>query len=150
VELTEQTSQIKGTGLYSLNTDRIQAAFDAQHSRYLIYRGRQGKRLLYHFVRMVAADPKSLRYHVKRIYLAVATYDSDEVMGAFADLLITLSGKGDPLFHRLLDQAKPVIGESHFELIMSAQSGESLNELLTLSQQHSVLSRGNFPKQLIF
>ncbi len=86
---------------------------------------------------------------MKRIYLAVASYDSDEVMGAFADLLITLSGKGDPLFHRLLEQAKPVIGESHFDLIMSAQSEDSLDKLLALSQQHSVLSRGNFPKQLI-
>ncbi|MFW1677782.1 hypothetical protein ACFVYJ_08365 [Pontibacter sp. JAM-7] len=149
MDALEQTGQIAGTGLYSVNTDRIQAAFDAQHSRYLIYRGRQGKRLLYHFVRMVAANPKSLRYHVKRIYLAVASYDSDALLGAFADFLLTLSGKGDPLFHRLLDQARPVIGEEHYALIMSSQTEGDLSELLSLCQHNSVLSRGNFPKQLI-
>ncbi|WP_286238652.1 hypothetical protein [Neptuniibacter halophilus] len=128
----------------SPNTRRIQAAFDAQHPRYLIYRGHQGRRILYHFTRMVAAEPDELRLHTKRIYLSIACYDSDALEGAFADFLMVLGNKGPKLRQRLFEQAKPVLKPEARDVIQKAIEEDDLGALSVLSAEHSVLINGRF------
>lgn len=133
----------------SPNTGRIQAAFDAQHPRYLIYRGQQGKRILYHFTRMVAAEPDSLRLHVKRIYLAIACYDADALEGAFIDLLQVMGERGPTLRRRLFKQASPVLKPKVRNVIESAIEENDLKLLRRLSQKHSALFNGRVQPSLI-
>ena len=128
----------------SSNTSRIQAAFDAQHPRYLIYKGHQGKRILYHFTRMVAAEPDKLRLHTKRIYLSIACYDSDALEGAFADFLLVLGEKGFTLRKRLFDQAKSVMKPDVRNIIQCAIDENDLTGLSKLSSKYSVLIDGRF------
>ncbi|WP_299178530.1 hypothetical protein [uncultured Neptuniibacter sp.] len=128
----------------SANTGRIQAAFDAQHPRYLIYKGQQGRRILYHFTRMVAAEPDALRLHTKRIYLSIACYDSAALEGAFADFLLVLGDKGPKLRQRLFDQAKSVMTPEVRGVIEQAIETEDLSLLSALSTEHSVLINGRF------
>lgn len=128
----------------SANTGRIQAAFDAQHPRYLIYRGQQGRRILYHFTRMVAAEPDELRLHTKRIYLSIACYDSDALEGAFADFLLVLGDKGPKLRKRLFEQARSVMKPKVRNIIERAIEEDDLNALSQLSTEHSVLINGRF------
>ncbi|PIE23801.1 MAG: hypothetical protein CSA60_04015 [Neptuniibacter caesariensis] len=128
----------------SANTGRIQAAFDAQHPRYLIYRGQQGRRILYHFTRMVAAEPDELRLHTKRIYLSIACYDSDALEGAFADFLLVLGSKGPKLRKRLFEQARPVMKPKVRNIIEHAIEEDDLSVLSQLSTEHSVLINGRF------
>ncbi|KXJ56731.1 MAG: hypothetical protein AXW15_14140 [Neptuniibacter sp. Phe_28] len=128
----------------SPNTGRIQAAFDAQHPRYLIYKGHQGKRILYHFTRMVAAEPDKLRLHTKRIYLSIACYDSEALEGAFADFLLVLGKKGATLRKRLFEQAKTVMKPDVRKIIERAINEDNLEGLSKLSTKHSVLINGRF------
>ncbi|WP_415891345.1 hypothetical protein ACMXYV_08520 [Neptuniibacter sp. SY11_33] len=128
----------------SPNTGRIQAAFDAQHPRYLIYRGHQGRRILYHFTRMVAAEPDELRLHTKRIYLSIACYDSDALEGAFADFLLVLGKKGPKLRQRLFEQARKVMKPKVRNVIQRAIEEDDLSALSELSTEHSVLINGRF------
>lgn len=128
----------------SPNTSRIQAAFDAQHSKYLIYKGHQGKRILYHFTRMVAADPDSLRLHTKRIYLSIACFHRDSLEGAFADFLLVLGNRGPKLRQRLFEQARAVMKPKVRNIIQRAIEEDDLSELSKLSTKHSVLINGRF------
>lgn len=128
----------------SANTGRIQAAFDAQHPRYLIYRGKQGKRILYHFTRMVAAQPDQLKLHTKRIYLSIACYDSEALEGAFIDFLLVLGAKGETLRKRLFEQAKSVLNPAVREVIQGVVDTGDLSALKTLSTRYSVLINGRF------
>ena len=128
----------------SPNTGRIQAAFDAQHPRYLIYKGKQGKRILYHFTRMVAAQPDSLKLHTKRIYLSIACYDSDALEGAFADFLLVLGKKGPSLRRRLFEQARAVMKPKVRNIIERAIEEDDLSALQQLSKKYSVLIDGRF------
>lgn len=128
----------------SPNTGRIQAAFDAQNPSYLIYKGHQGKRILYHFTRMVAAEPDSLRLHTKRIYLSIACYDRDALEGAFADFLLVLGKKGPTLRKRLFEQAKSVMTPQVRNIIQRAIEDDDVGVLSSLSTKHSVLINGRF------
>ncbi len=128
----------------SPNTGRIQAAFDAQHPRYLIYRGKQGKRILYHFTRMVAAEPDELRLHTKRIYLSIACFDSEALEGAFTDFLLVLGKKGPLLRKRLFEQARSVMKPEVRNIIERAIEEDDLTALNKLSTKHSVLMNGRF------
>ncbi|MGH1460658.1 MAG: hypothetical protein ACRBB6_01355 [Neptuniibacter sp.] len=132
------------TDFDSANTGRIQAAFDAQHPRYLIYRGKQGKRILYHFTRMVAAQPDELKLHTKRIYLSIACYDSDALEGAFADFLQVLGDKGMTLKKRLFDQASTVMKPDVKKVIQNVIETGDLSGLSKLSTKYSVLINGRF------
>lgn len=128
----------------SANTGRIQAAFDAQHPRYLIYRGKQGKRILYHFTRMVAAQPDELKLHTKRIYLSIACYDSEALEGAFTDFLLVLGDKGETLRKRLFKQAQSVLKPEVREIIQNVVETGDLEALKQLSIKYSVLMNGRF------
>jgi len=128
----------------STNTARIQAAFDAQHPRYRIYRGKQGKRILYHFTRMVAAHPDELKLHTKRLYLSVACYDSDAVEGAFVDFLLVLGNNGLTLRKRLFDQTCSVMKPEAREVIQKVIESGDLSLLKQLSAKYSVLINGRF------
>ncbi len=132
------------TEFESTNTGRIQAAFDAQHPRYLIYRGKQGKRILYHFTRMVAAHPDELKLHTKRIYLSIACYDSDAVEGAFVDFLLVLGNNGLTLRKRLFAQASSVMKPEVRDIIQDVIESGDLNKLKQLSTKYSVLINGRF------
>jgi hypothetical protein len=128
----------------SNNTARIQAAFDAQHPRYLIYRGKQGKRILYHFTRMVAANPDELKLHTKRIYLSIACYDSEALEGAFVDFLLVLGNNGLTLRKRLFAQASSVLKPEVKKIIQGVIEGGELSQLKQLSTTYSVLINGRF------
>ena len=128
----------------SNNTARIQAAFDAQHPRYLIYRGTQGKRILYHFTRMVAANPDELKLHTKRIYLSIACYDSEALEGAFVDFLLVLGNNGLTLRKRLFAQASSVLKPEVKKIIQNVIEGGDLSQLKQLSTKYSVLINGRF------
>ncbi|MGH1432020.1 MAG: hypothetical protein ACRBB4_12990 [Neptuniibacter sp.] len=128
----------------SNNTARIQAAFDAQHPRYLIYRGKQGKRILYHFTRMVAAHPDELKLHTKRIYLSIACYDSEALEGAFVDFLLVLGNNGLTLRKRLFAQASSVLKPEVKKIIQNVIEGGDLSQLKQLSTKYSVLINGRF------
>lgn len=129
----------------SPNTGRIQAAFDAQHPRYLIYRGKQGRRILYHFTRMVAAEPESLRLHVKRIYLAIACYDADALEGAFIDLLQVLDERGPTLKRLLFEQARSVMKPEVRNAVERSIEENDLKALKGLSKEYSALFNGRIP-----
>ncbi|MGI1671427.1 MAG: hypothetical protein K6L74_14030 [Neptuniibacter sp.] len=128
----------------STNTARIQAAFDAQHPRYLIYRGKQGKRILYHFTRMVAAHPDELKLHTKRIYLSIACYDCEALEGAFVDFLLVLGNNGLTLRKRLLAQASSVLKPEVKKIIQDVIESGDLDQLKQLSTKYSVLINGRF------
>jgi hypothetical protein len=88
----------------------------------------------------ILQQPADIRSHVRRILLLVRKRNTDQLMGAFADLFIVLQNKGGPLKNTLLEYAKPVFNRTtHF--IFSRYIGAALpsNDAFVVQLNYSLL-----------
>lgn len=130
--------------LNSDKTDRIQAAFEAVGQEGLIYRGDQSARNLYHYTRFVARNPESLKTHVRRIYMATALAEREELAGAMIDVLWVLGRKGPALKRRLFDQISAMLSPRARKVISRAIEAEDHKLLLELPIDRAVIVNGRF------
>ncbi|KEA63845.1 hypothetical protein ADIMK_1972 [Marinobacterium lacunae] len=119
--------------------------FRIQEDSHLIYRGDQNVIVLRYLQRRVAARPKQLRNHIRRVYLAIKSRDSEHLTGALIDLILVLHGRGRYLINRMLDQSKPLLQPAHLRLMRQVTDSGNIERLRTLSQGESVLSNGGMP-----
>lgn len=132
------------TELEGPNALAIETLFSALEGKSLIYDGPHKSTLLQHYTRLVAANPDNLRYQVQRVYLAILCHDGDQLIGALRDLYLTLDGRGNSLFKRLLKQGKSLLDDGALAIFNAVVTEGDKPRLLQLSQSHSVLSNGYF------
>ncbi|RTE67612.1 hypothetical protein EH243_01300 [Amphritea opalescens] len=126
------------------NALNIETLFIALEGKGLIYDGPHKSILLQHYNRFVAANPNNLRHQVQRVYLAILCHDSDELVGALVDLLITLDGRGKALQQRLLEQGESLLSEADLALFKDSVAQGDNQQLLSLNKPKSVLCNGDF------
>ncbi|WP_417224353.1 hypothetical protein [Amphritea sp.] len=132
------------TELEGPNALAIETLFAALEGKALIYDGPHKGALLQHYTRLVAANPGNLRYQVQRVYLAILCHDAAQLTGALRDLYLTLDGRGNDLFKRLLKQGTSLLDDDALEVFNAVVTGGDKLRLLQLSQSHSVLCNGYF------
>jgi hypothetical protein len=88
----------------------------------------------------ILQQPADIRSHVRRILLLVRKRNTDQLLGAFADLFIVLQNKGGPLKNMLLEYAKPVFNRTTY-FIFSRYIGAALpsNDALVAQLNYSLL-----------
>ncbi|RDE18353.1 hypothetical protein DV711_17000 [Motiliproteus coralliicola] len=128
--------------------DRVQAAFEVMACDSLIYRGDQPRRLLLHLGRQVAARPKLLSLHVRRIFLSIQLGDRQELLAALADLCWVLESRGQLLMKRLIQQAGALLSGEQQQLLSRYLECPDPDCLKQLVPQRSVLINGGFSLQL--
>ncbi|MBP0049048.1 hypothetical protein H9C73_09875 [Marinobacterium sp. AK62] len=121
---------------------KLQIMFSLQADKRLIYVGVQPTVALRYLTRLVAARPRVLRNHIRRIYLAIQCADSERVTGALIDLLLVLRGRGQFLVNRLIQQAGPLLQSEHRIAMNKAVDTRELNLLSDLPLDYAVLSNG--------
>ncbi len=126
------------------NTDRIQSAFAVAAQPRLIYRGDQCPRHLYHVTRITAGRPQRLSLHVRRIYLAMAANDRDQLAGALIDFYWILDGRGRALQARILGQVEPMLPGRVVQVLRQVVQSGHRQLLLELPLQHTVVANANF------
>lgn len=119
--------------------------FRIQEDSHLIYRGEENLIVLRYLQRRVAARPKQLRNHIRRVYLAIKSRESEHLAGALVDLILVLHGRGRYLVNRMLEQSKPLLNPSHLSLMRQVCESGDDGRLCSLSQGESVLSNGGMP-----
>ena len=125
-----------------LQLSKLQIMFNLQVDKRLIYAGTQPTVALRYLTRLVAARPRTLRNHIRRIYLAIQCADSDSVTGALIDLLLVLRGRGQFLVNRLIQQAGPLLKSECRIAMNKAVDTRDLSRLAELPLEHAVLSNG--------
>jgi hypothetical protein len=125
-----------------LQLSKLQIMFNLQVDKRLIYAGTQPTVALRYLTRLVAARPRALRNHIRRIYLAIQVADSDQVTGALIDLLLVLRGRGQFLANRLIQQAGPLLKSEHRIAMNKAVDTRDLSRLAELPLEYAVLSNG--------
>lgn len=130
----------------SANTDRIQAAFEALDSSKLIYQGGQGRLNLTHYTRLVAARPKELRNHVKRVYLATAINDREEIAAAMVDLFWVLEDKAPAFRKKLLGQLAPILDQKVKSVLLSSMAKNDKSVLKQFVSDRTVIVNGSYSR----
>jgi hypothetical protein len=126
-----------------LQLSKLQVMFNLQDDTRLIYVGAQPTLALHYLTRLVAARPRLLRSHIRRIYLAIQCADSDRVTGALIDLLLVLRGKGQHLINRLIQQSGPLLEPEYRIAMNKAVDTRDLSRLIEFPLEHAVLSNGH-------
>jgi|GEM_PF-1312922 len=121
---------------------KLQIMFNLHADKRLIYVGVQPTVALRYLTRLVAARPRILRNHIRRIYLAIQCADSERVTGALIDLLLVLRGRGQFLVNRLIQQAGPLLQADHRIAMNKAVDTRDLVRLVDLPLEYAVLSNG--------
>ncbi|WP_217333325.1 hypothetical protein [Marinobacterium weihaiense] len=121
---------------------KLQIMFNLQADKRLIYVGTQPTVALRYLTRLVAARPRILRNHIRRIYLAIQCADSDMVTGALIDLLLVLRGRGQFLVNRLIQQSGPLLKSDYRIAMNKAVDTRDLTRLADLPLEYAVLSNG--------
>lgn len=142
--LAELPEEVRDAQLSGYDIDRIHAAFEAMDSADLIYRGVQQQRNLYHLTRLVAANPRLLTAHVRRVYLATQLADKDELSGALVDLCWVLGKQGQALRKRLLDQVAGLLGNDVRQVFDHSLNIDNPQLLRQLPTDKAVLINGQF------
>ncbi|GAA0794390.1 hypothetical protein [Marinobacterium sediminicola] len=125
-----------------LQLSKLQIMFNLQADKRLIYVGAQPTVALRYLTRLVAARPRILRNHIRRVYLAIQCADNEQLTGALIDLLLVLRGRGQFLVNRLIQQSGPLL-QSDYRIIMNkAVDTRDLSRLAELPLEHAVLSNG--------
>lgn len=125
-----------------LQLSKLQIQFNLQVDKRLIYVGTQPTVALRYLTRLVAARPRILRNHIRRIYLAIQCADSERLTGALIDLLLVLRGRGQFLVNRLIQQSGPLLQGDHRIAMNKAVDTRDLSRLAELPLEHAVLSNG--------
>jgi hypothetical protein len=95
-----------------------------------------------HLSAMLVRDPRDLRSHAQRIYLALDSEDPELAFGALTDLFIALGEKGLNLRSALLELSRPYLaGEHYFYLQAHLDHGLDPNIALP-APQGSLFDRG--------
>lgn len=134
-----------GSDVMQVQLDRQLELFRIQEDSHLIYRGDENMIVLRYLQRRVAARPKQLRNHIRRVYLAIKSREPEHLTGALVDLILVLHGRGRYLINRMLDQSKPLLNPSHLSLMRQVCESGDIARLRALSQGESVLSNGGMP-----
>ncbi|WP_010322965.1 hypothetical protein [Marinobacterium stanieri] len=121
---------------------KLQIMFSLQADKRLIYVGVQPTVALRYLTRLVAARPRVLRNHIRRVYLSIQCADSERVTGALIDLLLVLRGRGQFLVNRLIQQSGPLLLSEHRITMNKAVDTRELDLLSSLPLDNSVLSNG--------
>lgn len=125
-----------------LQLKKLQVMFNLQVDKRLIYAGAQPTVALRYLTRLVAARPRILRNHIRRIYLAIQCADADQVTGALIDLLLVLRGRGQFLVNRLIQQSGPLLKSEYRITMNKAVDTRDLSRLAELPLEFTVLSNG--------
>ncbi|MBA4501878.1 hypothetical protein [Marinobacterium marinum] len=125
-----------------LQLSKLQIMFNLQADKRLIYIGVQPTVALRYLTRLVAARPRILRNHIRRIYLAIQCADNEQLTGALIDLLLVLRGRGQFLVNRLIQQSGPLLHSDHRIAMNKAVDTRDLSRLVDLPLEHAVLSNG--------
>ncbi len=125
-----------------LQLSKLQIIFNLQADKRLIYVGAQPTVALRYLTRLVAARPRVLRNHIRRIYLAIQCADNEQLTGALIDLLLVLRGRGQFLVNRLIQQSGPLLQSEHRIAMNKAVDTRDLSRLAELPLEHAVLSNG--------
>lgn len=136
------TAQDERSVKVDLQLCKLQIMFNLQADKRLIYVGTQPTVALRYLTRLVAARPRILRNHIRRVYLAIQCADSDLLTGALIDLLLVLRGRGQFLVNRLIQQSGPLLQSDHRIIMNKAVDTRDLSRLAVLSLEHAVLSNG--------
>ncbi|GGB90565.1 hypothetical protein GCM10011352_15740 [Marinobacterium zhoushanense] len=145
VPLVDPLEPSAGNGALQFQIKRQLELFRIQEDSHLIYRGEENLIVLRYLQRRVAARPKQLRNHIRRVYLSIKSRDAEHLTGALVDLILVLHGRGRYLIKRMLEQSKPLLHQSHFKLMHQVSESGDLDRLRALSQGESVLSNGGMP-----
>src|SRR5690554_689023 len=125
-----------------LQLSKLQIMFNLQADKRLIYVGAQPTVALRYLTRLVAARPRVLRNHIRRIYLAIQCADNDQLTGALIDLLLVLRGRGQFLVNRLIQQSGPLLQSDYRIAMNKAVDTRDLSRLAELPLEYAVLSNG--------
>ncbi|GAA0684251.1 hypothetical protein GCM10009104_06960 [Marinobacterium maritimum] len=125
-----------------LQLSKLQIMFNLQADKRLIYVGAQPTVALRYLTRLVAARPRILRNHIRRIYLAIQCADNEQLTGALIDLLLVLRGRGQFLVNRLIQQSGPLLQSDCRIAMNKAVDTRDLSRLAELPLEHAVLSNG--------
>lgn len=125
-----------------LQLSKLQIMFNLQADKRLIYVGTQPTVALRYLTRLVAARPRILRNHIRRIYLAIQCADNEQLTGALIDLLLVLRGRGQFLVNRLIQQSGPLLQGDYRIAMNKAVDTRDLSRLAELPLDHAVLSNG--------
>ncbi|WP_421867096.1 hypothetical protein [Motiliproteus sp.] len=128
--------------------NRVQAAFEVMACDSLIYRGDQPRLLLQHLGRQVAAQPKSLALHVRRIFLAIQLADGQELFAALADLCWVLESRGQLLLERLVQLGSSLLSGEQQQVLSRYLESPDPDCFKQLVPRRSVLMNGSFSLQL--
>jgi len=132
-------------GALQFQINRQLELFRIQEDSHLIYRGDENIIVLRYLQRRVAARPKQLRNHIRRVYLSIKSRESEHLTGALVDLMLVLHGRGRYLVNRMLDQSKALLPPEHLKLLRLAVDSGNTERLRILSQGESVLGNGGMP-----
>lgn len=119
--------------------------FRVQEDSHLIYQGQEHLIVLRYLQRRVAARPRQLRNHIRRVYLSIQTREVDHLLGALVDLMLVLDGRGRYLLRRMLEQSTPLLKKAHLKLLETALLSGNLAPLRSIDQGESVLGNGGLP-----
>lgn len=125
-----------------LQLRKLQVVFSLQADKRLIYVGTHPTVALRYLTRLVAARPRILRNHIRRIYLAIQCADADQVTGALIDLLLVLRGRGQFLANRLIQQSGPLLKSEYRIAMNKSVDTRDPSRLAELPLEFSVLSNG--------
>ncbi len=92
---------------------------------------------------LVKQNPADLRTHLQRIFLLAKQGGEAALFGALVDLFIVLGEAGEPLKHRCLNVAEPVLTVAHLTFLeASVADGLSAMDTRVAQARHSVLALG--------
>lgn len=85
-------------------------------------------RMLDHLHRRIVHEPRDLLAHVRRIMLAKASQNKDQVATGLSELFDVLGEKGSSLRLRLLDLCVPMLSQREFQALSAGTKDESGGE----------------------
>ena len=136
----------------SLDSDAsIEAAFYVPEYHGLILNATGwGKDAVDFLLHAIARSPNNLRFHVQRINLSILKQNEASLYGALLDLFIVLAKHGQPLRSRMLEAAKPLLQDEHYETLQQhIECGLTAHDVAT-QHKNSILTHGiSSPHQLV-
>ncbi|MBS98534.1 MAG: hypothetical protein CMI01_07640 [Oceanospirillaceae bacterium] len=143
--LVDSAEPDMSTAVRQYQVNRQLELFRIQEDPHLIYRGGEPVIVLRYLQRRVAARPKQLRNHIRRVYLSIQSREAGHLTGALVDLMLVLRGKGRHLIKRMLEQSEPLLTPTTLDLMRQASETGDPEPLRALSQGESVLGNGGVP-----